>query len=65
MLGGTVLFFKKPGLDGLALAFEILSRAKAIIRPSLWLGLAWLGPWPEARPSTALKPTQKFEAPYQ
>jgi hypothetical protein len=35
-----VVPFQKPGLDGLALAFEIGGRAKAIIRPSL---LARLG----------------------
>ena len=52
---------EKPWLDGLALAFETSSRAKANIGPSpmarlglAYLGLAWPGPWPEARPGTAL-----------
>jgi hypothetical protein len=56
-----VMPFQKPGLDGLALAFEILSRAKAVVGPSLmarlglaYLGPAWLGPRPEAGPGTAL-----------
>jgi hypothetical protein len=53
--------FQKPGLDGLALAFEIIGRAKAIVGLSLmaWLGPAYfgwarLGPRPEAGPGTAL-----------
>ena len=58
---GICTAFQKPGLDGLALAFEIVGRAKAVVEPSLmaWLGPAyfgpaWLGPWPEAGPRTAL-----------
>jgi hypothetical protein len=45
----------------LALAFEIVSQAKAIVGLSLvallgpaYLGLAWLGLQPEAGPGTAL-----------
>src|SRR5258707_11162446 len=53
--------FKKPGLNGLALAFKNMSRAKAIAGPGVtarlglaYLGPAWPSPWPEARPGTAL-----------
>lgn len=56
-----VLPFQKPRLDGLALAFEIVGPAKAIVEPShmawlgpAYLGPAWLGPRPEAGPGTAL-----------
>ena len=52
---------QKPGLDGLALAFEIISQAKAVVGPSpmawlgpAYLGPAWLGPQPETGPGTAL-----------
>ena len=40
-----VLPFQKPRLDGLALAFEIVGPAKAIVEPShmAWLGPAYLG----------------------
>ena len=48
---------EKPGLDGLALAFETLGQAKANVglSPMAQLGPAYLGlarpsPWPEAGP---------------
>ena len=60
-LQSLVIPFQKLGLDGLALAFEILSRAKAVVGLALmarlglaYLGLAWLGSQPEAGPGTAL-----------
>ena len=51
----------KPGLDGLASAFETSGQAKANVGPSpmAWLGPAYLGlarpgPWPDAGLGTAL-----------
>jgi hypothetical protein len=53
---------QKPGLDGLALAFKIVSRAKDLVGPSCmarlgpaYSGPAWPGSRPEAGPGTALE----------
>jgi hypothetical protein len=54
-------YYQKPRLDSSALAFQILSWAKAVTGLSplarlglAYFGLAWLGSQPEAGPSTAL-----------
>ena len=37
----NILLTEKPWPDGLALAFQNASWAKAVIKPSFWPGLAW------------------------
>jgi len=59
--GPLVIPFQKPGLDGLALAFENLSRAKAVVGPSLRPGLARPN-WARLGSAHGLKPGQ--EQPY-
>jgi hypothetical protein len=53
--------FQKPGLDGLALAFEIVGRAKAVVGPHSWPGLARPN-WARLGSAHGLKPGQ--EQPY-
>jgi hypothetical protein len=48
---------KKPWLCGLALAFQILSQAKAIMKPSSRPGLAW-PIWAWLGPALGLRPGQ-------
>jgi hypothetical protein len=53
--------FQKPGLDSLALAFEIVGRAKAVVGLHSWPGLAWPN-WARLGSAHGLKPGQ--EQPY-